>query len=299
MKLSEAFNEYQRSEIQCRGCSLKTLEGMKYAERVAVGFFGDINVRKITIHDINDFYLDLTTNNCRRTGRQRPVSVNTARDYIIKLRSVIKHCQNEGVRVCDYNKIAIPKREKKSAKYLELEQYERFMATAAKPKKGYAEINRVRNVLIIKMLFYTGLRVSELCALNRDTIVNRQFTVVGKSKFPRPCFITKEIEQDIQDYLAMRADNEPALFIANETKKRITPGNIQRMFRRLNKQAGMTKVTPHTMRHSFATNMIEDKVDIRFVAALLGHQDLNTTKQYTHVKYYKLREIYVNALEKG
>ena len=172
------------------------------------------------------------------------------------------------------------------------------MEELGKPKKGYAKINRVRNQLIAKMLFYTGLRVSELCALNRDSIRNREFTVVGKSKYPRPCFITKEIERDIDNYLELRRDNEPALFIANETGKRISPSTIQRVFRLATKNARLTNVTPHTMRHSFATRLIDDQVDIRLVAALLGHQDLNTTKQYTHIKDYRLRQVYENAMER-
>lgn len=297
MRLSEAFNEYRRMGIQAKGCSLKTDESAKYAGKVACQYFGDIRINKIGPNEVNEFYLDLTTNSARRTGSGRVVSRNTARSYVMILRAVISYCYSKGMHVCNPSSIIVPKREKKCARFIELDQYEKLLRVASERKRGYAEINRVRNTLIIKMLFYTGLRVGELCALNRDTIRNRQFTVVGKSKDPRPCFITKEIEQDIRAYLAMRSDDNPALFLSNETGERITTGNVQRIFKRIGADAGLYRVTPHTMRHSFATRLIDDKVDIRFVAALLGHQDLNTTKQYTHVKYYKLREIYQNALE--
>ena len=297
MKLSDAFVQYRLREIQSRGCSYKTDESVKYAGIAAEKFFGDISIKKITLNQVSEFYQDLIDPK-EDSKRERPVAQNTARDYMIKLRSVIRFCRKQGVRTINPDDIVIPKREKKQAKFLELDQYERLYNYVSQPKRGYSKLNRVRNALIIKMLFHTGLRISELCALNRDTIHNRQFTVVGKSKYPRSCFITKEIEQEINDYLAMRKDSEPALFIANETGKRVTPGNIQRVFRMATRAIGMTKVTPHTLRHSFATMMIENKVDIRFVADLLGHQDLSTTQQYTHIKDCRLREVYINVLEK-
>ena len=299
MKLSEAFFEYRRIEIQGKGCSLKTDENIRCAEKIVLQFFGDINIKKIGPKQVSDLYLDLTTNCNRRTGKRRIVCQNTARDYIVVLRAVIKFCYKKGVKTVNPEEIIVPKREKKKARFIEIEQYEKLLGEIGKPRRGYSRLNRVRNVLIVKMLFYTGLRISELCALNRDTISHCQFSVIGKSKDPRPCFITKELEHDIEKYLSMRKDDNPALFIANETGKRITPGNVQRVFRLATKKAGLVKVTPHTMRHSFATMLMDDGVDIRYVAALLGHQDLNTTKQYTHVKDYKLHAIYKNVLEKG
>ena len=191
MKISEAFSEYTRIEIQGRGCSLKTYEGVKYTERVVLQFFGDVNIRKIDAKRVNEFYLDLTTNFNRKTGKNKLVTNNTARGYIVILRAVIKYCDRAGVKTTPPEQIIIPKREKKQANFIDAQQFNLLMEELGKPKKGYAKINRVRNQLIAKMLFYTGLRVSELCALNRDSIRNREFTVVGKSKYPRPCFITK------------------------------------------------------------------------------------------------------------
>ena len=296
MKLSEAFNEYRRVEIQGRGCSLKTDEGAKYAGIIAIKYFGDINVKRIKLSQISDYYLTLVSAN--KVGWNKPVTQNTARGYIMRLKNVIEYCNKCGIKAIDHNKIIVPKREKKYANFIDLDQYEKLYNEVNKPRRGYAKINRARNALIFKMLFYTGLRISELCALNRDTIRNREFIVIGKSKNPRPCFITKDIENDIKTYLTMREDDNPALFICNETGERIKPANVRQVFRRVTKTLGMNKVTPHTLRHSFATRMIEDKVDIRYVADLLGHQSLDTTKQYTHVKNYKLREIYMNILEK-
>lgn len=299
MKISTAFFEYRRIEIQGRGCSLKTDENIRCAESIVLQFFGDINIKRIGAKQISDFYLDLTSNPNRTTGKQRVVSQNTARSYVMMLRSVIRFCYKKGVKTVNPNDIIIPKREKKKARCIYVEQYQKLLGEVSRPCRGYSKMNRARNTLIVKILFYTGLRVSELCALNRDSINHREFSVIGKSKNPRPCFVTKEIEREISQYLAMRKDDNPALFIANETGKRVTPSNIQRVFRLATKKAGLTKVTPHTMRHSFATRLLDEGVDIRHVAELLGHQDLNTTKQYTHVRDTKLREIYKNVMEKS
>lgn len=297
MKISEAFSEYRKREIRGKGCSPNTDRAYEYASHVVVDYFGDIQVRRLKLDDISNFYLDLIEPR-EDLEDQRIVSKDTAKEYVSKLRTVIRFCRKRGVRTVNPDEIVVPKSEKKHARFIDCEQYDKFLAEVGRSRRGYSNLNRTRNVLICKMLFNTGLRIGELCALDRNTIRDRQFTVVGKSKEPRPCFITKEIEDDIEAYLLMRTDDNPALFIANETGKRVTPGNIQQVFRRAAHKTGMTKVTPHTMRHSFATRLIEDGVDIRYVAAFLGHQSLNTTRRYTHIRDFKMRQIYQTAIEK-
>lgn len=287
MKISEAFIAYRKNEILALGKSPKTNESYIYAEKIAISYFGDINIRKISIERIHDFYLWMSINHAK----------NTARGYICNLRSVLAYCQRKGMRgIVDAEQIKTPQREKKSADFLTVDEFSRFLAELDRPVKGYSKLNRERNVLIAKMLFMTGLRIGELCALNRNSIVNRQFSVVGKSKNPRPCFITKELEQDIKIYLEHRQDNSPALFVANQTGERITKGIIQSVFRRASLGFGR-RVTPHTLRHSYATRLVDDGVDIRFVAELLGHQSLETTQKYTHIRDYRLHQIYENVME--
>jgi len=297
MKISEAFADYQRIGIRGRGCSANTDRAYEYTKRVMVEYFGDVNIRKLKLEDVSNFYLDLTEPRAG-TAHQRIISKNTARAYVSKLRTVLRFCQKRGLKVVDPDEIALPRLEKKVARFVDYQQYEAFLKEIGRPRRGYSNLNRVRNVLICKMLFNTGLRVGELCALDRDSIRNRQFVVIGKSKDPRPCFITREIEKDVEDYLAMRHDNNPALFVANETGKRITPHNVQNVFRRTARATGLTKVTPHTLRHSYATRLLEDGVDIRYVAAFLGHQSLDTTRRYTHVRDFKMYQIYQNVIEK-
>lgn len=289
MKLSEAFTSFRKNEILALGKSAKTYESYVYAEKIAIAYFGDINIKKITVEQVHDFYLWMCQSHAQ----------NTSRGYICNLRSVLAYHQRNGVHgIVNTNLIKTPQREKKSASWITEDEFRCFIAELAKPIRGYSRLNRERNVLIAKMLFLTGLRVSEICALNRNSITNRQFSVVGKSKNPRPCFITKELEADIADYLAKRTDSDPALFVANQTGKRITPGIIRSVFRRASAGFGR-RVTPHTLRHSYATRMVDNGVDIRYVAELLGHQSLETTQKYTHIRDYRLRLVYENVLEKS
>ena len=101
---------------------------------------------------------------------------------------------------------------------------------------------------------------------------------------------------EIGNYLLMRDDNNPALFVTNETQKRMTPANVQEMFRRMSRKSGLVGVHPHTMRHSFATYLMEKGVGLREIAELLGHESMETTKIYTHVKNNHLREIYNSVM---
>lgn len=146
------------------------------------------------------------------------------------------------------------------------------------------------------MLFETGLRVGELCALDRNSIKNNTFSVIGKSKNIRVCFVTNNLMGEIGNYLIMRDDDNPALFITNETQKRITPANVQEMFRRMSRKSGLAGVHPHTMRHSFATYLMEKGIGLREIAELLGHESMETTKIYTHVKNDHLRKIYNSVM---
>lgn len=287
MKISEAFASFRTNEILALGKSPKTNESYVYAEKITIAYFGDINIKKISVEQIHSFYLWM----CRTHAQ------NTARGYICNLRSVLSYHQRNGVHgIINISLVKTPQREKKMVNWVTEEEFSRFIAELERPVRGYSRLNRERNVLIAKMLYLTGLRVSELCALNRDSISNRQFSVVGKSKNPRPCFVTRELEREIFSYLAKRTDEEPALFIADQTGARITPGVIRSVFGRASRQFGK-RVTPHTLRHSYATRMVDNGVDIRFVAELLGHQSLETTQKYTHIRDSRLRLIYENALK--
>lgn len=287
MKISEAFMSFRKNEILALGKSPKTNESYVYAEKIAIAYFGDINIRKITTDSVHEFYLWLLNNH----------AMDTARGYIVNLRAVLAFHKKRGVRgILNPDSIKTPQRAKTEMRFLTGEEFERFLAAMYRPVRGYSVANRERNVLIAKMLFYTGLRVSELCALDRTTIHNRQFSVVGKSKNPRPCFITSDLERDIKDYLEKRTDDSVALFVASQTGDRVTPHIVQQAFRNASGVFGK-RVTPHTLRHSYATGLVSDGVDIRFIAELLGHQSLETTHRYTHIRDNRLKLVYENAME--
>lgn len=289
MKIHEAFAEFRRHEVLAMNYSPSTFESYLNAEKKAIAYFGDIPISAIDIDKVHEYYLGMLHTCCP----------DTARSYLSKLRVVLRYCRNHGENTIDPEQIKLPRREKKVARFLTLQEYSKFMNEIDRSHRGYKNVDRYRNTLVAEMLFVTGLRINELCALNRDSISNRQFVVVGKSKEPRVCFITEEVENKIKHYLSMRTDSNCALFVDHITGERVKARNIQRVFRRVSRSSGISACTPHTMRHSFATYMVEEGVDIRFVAALLGHQSLQTTQKYTHIRDAKLQQIYESTMGCG
>ncbi|MBQ2637645.1 tyrosine-type recombinase/integrase, partial [Candidatus Saccharibacteria bacterium] len=165
--------------------------------------------------------------------------------------------------------------------------------------------SNLRDKAIIELLFSGGLRVSELINLNRDSInlERREFIVRGKGSKDRPIFISKVAAERVRDYLSTRHDSLPALFLNNSKHlqavdnsgnyRRLTARSVQRIIEKRAKAAGITKhVTPHTLRHSFATDLLMNGADIRSVQAMLGHSNISTTQIYTHVTDFHLKEVH-------
>jgi len=286
MKISEAFEFYRRAEIVAGGLASKTAESYFYASKLAIGYFGDIEMRRIRAEDVRDYYEHLL-------GWQKP---DTARGNIVCLRAVVKLLHRKKEPVMDPEDIKVPKREKRLIQYLTEPEVRAFVREVGRKQRGYSEINRLRNIAITEVLFSSGIRVGELCRLNRNSIRNRQFVVAGKSKLPRPCFINAQAEQAITDYLARRRDAEPALFLSNQSGRRIAPGTVRRIFQRTCQHSNFVGVHPHTLRHSFATYMLSQGVDLRFIGEMMGHESLDTTKIYTHYTNPQLKKIYDEAM---
>ena len=146
------------------------------------------------------------------------------------------------------------------------------------------------------MLFSTGLRVSELCALNSDIDLTRdELSVRGKGEKVRVVFLSPAAKEAVREYLKARKDMEEALFVDGRPNKlhRIIPRDVQRHLKTYVARAGITSVvTPHTLRHAFATDLLSNGADIRSVQQLLGHASINTTQIYTHITDSHLREIH-------
>lgn len=285
IKISEVFAEYERAEIRPAGLSNATAETYANSGRLLSEFFGDVPVDSVGIKDFQSFFEHLST-------WQKP---NTVRLNIICCRNVVRYCGRRGYCSLDVEDIKVPKSSKQAIDFLTQSEMELVFEAVAKKRAGLYEINRLRNVAMLFVLYDSGIRVSELCRLNRNSIKDRSFTVIGKSKNPRICFITERSEAALAEYLDAREDNEQALFISAKTGKRITTDGVRTVFETIRNVTEFKTIHPHTIRHSFATKMLDKGVDIRYIAELMGHESLDTTKIYTHFSNPKLKEIYDKA----
>lgn len=283
--ISEAFELYRTDCIAFRNQSTKTEEMSKCAERSLIAFFGDVDIECLTFTDIRKWkqYLD--------KGR----SVNTVRGYIVKLRVMLAYLARRGYKVVPVEDIPVPKRQTTMPSFLTPAQVTTLIDGVGKPRRGVSRILRARAQAIISLLYGSGIRNSELCSLDRSDIYEEYstFTVIGKGGVMRPCFIDDRTRKYLNIYLKLRRDNEAPLFISELSKKRITSETVREIFKSASRLSGITThISPHTMRHSFATNLMRNRADIRYVQKFLGHRSIQTTEMYTHVLDEDLRRVY-------
>ncbi len=209
--------------------------------------------------------------------------------HLIALRSFLKYCLKRDVAVVAPEKIDLPKAESRSIKFLEREQVERLLNIAG----------NLRDRAILEVLFSTGLRVSELTNLNRDQINldRKEFGVIGKGRRARVVFLSDTAAGWLKKYLDTREDDDKALFIRSAGKKdaalRLTPRSVQRLVEKYVKKARLPiKITPHGLRHSFATDLLIGGADLRAIQEMLGHKNVSTTQIYTHITNPQLKEIH-------
>lgn len=180
--------------------------------------------------------------------------------------------------------INLPQHEKHEVKCLSLEDVREFIELVGQPHENLSEQGRLRNVAICEILFSSGVRISELLRLNRGDIKNRTFRVIqGKSKTGRPCFISRRAERALNAYLKTRVDRCKALFISTQEDKRLSANTVRHVFQYVCKHSRFEGVHPHTLRHSFATYMLNSGVDLVTISKMLEHEDVQTTQIYTHV----------------
>jgi len=197
------------------------------------------------------------------------------------------------------NKITLPKVSRKQVTFLHYEEVQRLLGTIDITSEA-----GLRDRAIVELLFSGGLRVSELINLNRDHVntKRREFFVRGKGQKDRPIFISQDAASWVDRYLSARQDTLPPLFLSYSKNnipstsgdfRRLTARSVQRVIAKYTRLAGITKhVSPHTMRHSFATDLLMNGADIRSVQSMLGHSNISTTQIYTHVTDEHLREVY-------
>lgn len=305
MDISELVADFLESlEIE-KGRSTKTVENYelylsRFIDLITADFEGQemIKPSDITPEVLRRFRLKL--NRFSDNQNKERLSALTQSYHLIALRGFFKYLAKRGIKSLDPSLIDLPRAAKKQVTFLHFDEIERLLAEIPLDTES-----GLRDRAIIELLFSGGLRVSELCSLNRDSInlERREFMVRGKGKKDRPIFIDKSTAECIEDYLNMRTDTLPALFLNNSANqqipstsgdfRRLTPRSIERIVQKYTRLAGITKhVTPHTMRHSFATDLLMNGADIRSVQSLLGHANISTTQIYTHITDPHLKEVH-------
>lgn len=222
---------------------------------------------------------------------------NTQNYHIIALRGFLKYLSRRGIESLSADRVELAKTGDRDIEFLTSDELNRLLAAP-----DMSTLRGLRDSALLEVLFSTGLRVSELCGLNRDDINLRQnddLSVRGKGDKVRVVFLSDSARTALKDYLAERTDVDQALFIRVPRGKkfekhnnlRLTPRSVQRMLKKHAAQAGIAKnIHPHTLRHTFATDLLRSGADLRAVQALLGHSDITTTQVYTHVTDKHLRE---------
>ncbi len=220
--------------------------------------------------------------------------------HLIALRGFLKYLARREIKSLDPSLIDLPHVIRKQVTFLHFDEVEEMLNEI-----DISTESGLRDRAIIELLYSGGLRVSELVGLNRDSINldRREFVVRGKGSKDRPIFISKSAAARVADYLGARTDSLPALFLNNSNNlqavdtscnyRRSTTRSVARIVEKYARLAGITKhVSPHTLRHSFATDLLMNGADIRSVQSMLGHADISTTQIYTHVTDAHLRDIH-------
>lgn len=291
--LKTQFLEYLEIE---KGRSVKTVENY---DRYLTRFLVHTKVTspaKLTESLVREFRLWLN----RQPGTSGDMKKKTQNYYLIALRAFLKYLRKLGIESLSPERIELAKVGSRDLDLITADELHRLInapiEALAKEKDPHLRRVYFRDRAILELFFSTGLRVSELCSLSRDLDLSRdEFAVRGKGEKVRVVFLSPDAKKAVRDYLAVRADMEEALFVDGRDGKlhRITPRDVQRHIKKYAVRAGITrKVTPHVVRHVFATDLLENGADLRSVQALLGHANIATTQVYTHVTDRHLREVH-------
>lgn len=292
-KLITDFLEYLEIE---QNRSQKTIQNYHHYLTRLVDFAGDIKVSDIDPELVRKWRLWL---NRLGTNTSDELQKTTQNYHLIALRSFLKFCAKRGIDALPADKIELARTTRSKVTFLNEEEMARLLS-----EPDLSSEAGMRDRAILELLYSSGLRVSELAGLNRDHInlKRREFMVRGKGQKDRPIFISEEAADWVQKYLEKRKDNSPPLFArVGGTKKadtsghhlRLTARSVQRLVARYALLAGITKhVSPHTLRHSFATDLLMNGADLRSVQAMLGHSNIATTQIYTHVTDPHLKSVH-------
>lgn len=296
--LKREFLEYLEIE---KGRSLKTVENY---DRYLTRFFKQSGVDKapaITEEVVRSYRLWLNRQeNKQKTGGT--LKKNTQNYHLIALRAFLKYLIRRKVVSLAPDSIELAKTPARNLDLVTSTELERLLSCP-----DTKELKGLRDRAILELFFSTGLRVSELCGLNQDSIdlARDEFSVRGKGEKVRVVFLSPTAKDAIRAYIKGRKDMEEALFVGlskinKNASQRLTPRSIERLVRYYATKAGISKkMTPHVLRHSFATDLLQNGADIRSVQMMLGHSSVSTTQIYTHVTDKHLKEIHKSFHAKG
>ena len=290
-RLKREFLEYTEVE---KGRALKTIENYDHYLAVFLKHTEIKNPKDITDEIVREFRMWLnrqSTGNNRQTGET--MSKKTQNYYLIALRAFLKYLARQGITSLPSERIELAKVSERSLDLISPAELSRLLEA---PKGD--ELKELRDKAILELLFSTGLRVSELCSLNNDTDLSLgEFSIRGKGGKVRVVFVSDEAKKAVSQYLKARKDMNDALFVQvgkeHKTKDAapLTRRSIERIVKHYAIKAGISKkVTPHVIRHSFATDLLSNGADLRSVQMLLGHANIATTQIYTHVTDKALRD---------
>lgn len=266
--LKKQFLEYMEIE---KGRGLKTIENYnRYLDRFFKFIGANSSAKDITENSVRKYRLILNREN---------LSKKTRNYYIIALRSFLKFLSKNDIESLDAEKLELAKLPERELDLISVDELERLLNT---PENS-------RDKAILETLFSSGLRISELCSLKRDSvnIEKGEFSVRGKGGKIRVVFLSSRAQNAIKSYLRVDAQNVTDILFP------VNPRFVQRMIHRAAVKSGIAKkVTPHVLRHAFATDLLSNGADLRSVQALLGHANISTTQIYTHFTDRQLREVH-------
>lgn len=302
--LSRCLIEFlEHLEIE-RNRSHKTLQNYEFYLKRFLEWLGKNKQPKdITAEKVREYRLWL---NRLIDVHGEPLKKNTQNYHLIALRSFLKYLAKRDIQTLAPEKIELMKMPDREVNFLEGSDLNRLLESPLQINEN--PLIKYRDKAILELLFSTGLRVSELAGLKKDNInlKKEEFTITGKGRKTRVVFMSEQAKYWLKKYLEIRKDFNPFLFIPHDkrmskeiNKKKdkndepLTSRSIQRLVQKYSRAAGIIKtVTPHTLRHSYATDLLQNGADIRSVQTMLGHSSITTTQIYTHITDKELRNIH-------
>ncbi len=305
-QLKREFLEHVEIE---KGNSLKTVNNYNHYLSRFLEFAKISNPKEISDDKIREFRLFLNRQPGVKIRGQQSATLkkNTQNYHLIAIRSFLKYLMKRGITSLSPDRIDLAKIKERSLDLISVDELNRLLDAPNKVKEINKKENKqkfLRDKAILELFFSTGLRLSELCSLNRDLDLSKdEFSIRGKGEKVRVVFLSDSAKDAIREYLKNRKDMDEPMFVQfsrNGSKSnlsaqagRLTPRSIERIVKYYAIAAGISKkVTPHVIRHSFATDLLSNGADIRSVQMMLGHANIATTQIYTHITDKQLRDVH-------